>query len=81
MSNEWVQAEVAWALEWSRPMLIARFDGSSWTDFRRALPNAPPLSSSGSIETFDFGAEPQRAAHDLAAALDLLLDKLPYLPT
>lgn len=45
-------------------MLIARFDGSSWTDFHRALPNAPPLSSSGSIETFDFGPEPHRAAHD-----------------
>jgi hypothetical protein len=72
LANEWVHAEVEWALERARPVLVARFDETDWATFCEQLQLPEGLPSRRPSGVVDFRHDEHRAAEDLAAALDAL---------
>jgi TIR domain len=77
IANEWVQAEVEWALEHSRPILAIRLGRWGWTDLLGALTLPSHLNKSEVVSCIDFSGALEPAQKKLAIALDDLLAKLP----
>jgi len=78
IANEWVQAEVEWALEQSRPILAVQLGRWEWTDLLDELTLSSPLNTkSGAVSCIDFTGPLEPAQYKLAKALDDLLAKLP----
>lgn len=80
--NEWVQAEVEWALKRSRPVLAVRFGACDWNDLVHMLrlPFKVKLRLKlklYQVPCFDFSGDLKLAQKELAAALDDLLAKFP----
>ena len=75
--NEWVHAEVEWALERSRPILAVRLDHCNWEDMVQVLELPPSTETSRNVQLFDFSGGIDRAQQQLSKALDDLLVRLP----
>jgi hypothetical protein len=75
--NLWVQAEVEWALNHTRPLLVVRLDHHTWQDFLHKLELGPRELALESVPVFDFRASVEDAQNKLALALDQLLARLP----
>ncbi len=43
VQNEWGRAQVEWALEYRRPILVARLDEFGWSDMIAAIDSTTPL--------------------------------------
>jgi TIR domain len=61
--NEWVHAEVEWALERSRPILAVRLDHCTWKDMVQVLELPLSTESSRNVQPFDFSEGIDRAQH------------------
>jgi len=72
--NPWVVAEVEWAVDNSRPILVSSFDGRGWKDLLGSIGNCESVVLE---QVFDFGCDEQRAQQELGRALDRLLVRLP----
>jgi hypothetical protein len=70
IANEWVQAEVEWALERSQPILAVRIDGYSWNDLIQMLDLPSNLDVGKVVLCFDFSGDLERAQKQLSLALD-----------
>jgi hypothetical protein len=77
ISNTWVQAEVEWALERSRPIIAVRLDRCGWDDLIGVLRQTSMLLTDRIVPCFDFSGELESAQNQLAITLDELLAKLP----
>jgi TIR domain-containing protein len=74
--NSWVSAELAWALLYSRPIVVGLLDGTPPSELN---PEIGPIDNRvrRSIFVVDFHTDSQ-AQQKLAAVLDGLLEKFPY---
>ena len=77
IKNAWVQAEVEWALERSRPILSVSIDDCRWQHLVQRLELSPGMRVDRSVQNFDFGRDLVSAQNRFAAALDKLLKKFP----
>ena len=77
VSNAWVQAEVEWALERSRPIIAVRLDRCGWDDLINVLKQTSMLLVDRIVPCFDFTADLESAQNQLAISLDELLAKFP----
>jgi hypothetical protein len=77
VSNAWVQAEVEWALERSRPIIAIRLDRCGWDDLINVLKQTSMLLVDRIVPCFDFTVDLQSAQNQLAISLDDLLAKFP----
>lgn len=78
VQNEWVRAEVEWALTHMRPIFVCRLDEFSWSDL---ITKIDPPNRLRLVETpsgFDFSSDQTVAQKLLAVALDGLLLQCPY---
>jgi hypothetical protein len=71
LGNEWVHAEVEWALERSRAVLVARLDESGWDALRHQVRLSEQLAITPS-GIADYRVDERRGGTDLAAAFDAL---------
>ena len=77
VENDWVRAEVEWALEHRRPILVARLDEFGWSDLMAEIDPAKQLVPSEAPPEFDFSSDHTLAQRGLAVALDKLLVRFP----
>jgi hypothetical protein len=77
VQNEWVRAEVEWALEHRRPILVARLDELGWSGLMAEIDPANRLVPAERPPEFDFSSDHRPAQKGLAAALDELLVRFP----
>lgn len=75
--NLWVQAEVEWALERSRPVLAACFDHKAWHHLLHELELSSSVTVNQAVQTFDFSDVIENAQRQLGRSLDKLLVGLP----
>ena len=75
--NEWVRAEVEWALEHRRPILVARLDELGWSDLIVEIDPAAQLRPAERLPEFDFNSDVDQAQVGFAATLDELLVRFP----
>ena len=76
IGNEWVLAEVEWAIEKARPILAVRLDEHGWPDITSRLnvrPEGLPV-----VPIFDFSSDIPRAQNELTNSLKELLVKFPH---
>jgi hypothetical protein len=76
LGNEWVRAEVEWALERSRAVLVARLDESGWDARRHQVRLSDMAITPRGIA--DYRVDERHGRADLAAALDALPMKYAY---
>lgn len=77
IQNEWVRAEVEWALEHRRPILVARLDEFCWSDLIAEINPVNQLRPDEQPREFDFGSDHGLAQNGFAVALDELLIRFP----
>lgn len=77
IANLWVQAEVEWAIERSRPILAVSLDGRGWLELISALKPSSNQNASQFVPCFDFSNHLQQAQSQFSMALDKLLEKFP----
>jgi hypothetical protein len=77
IANEWVQAEIEWALERSRPILAVHLEELGWDDLFRMLKLSPNIEAH-QVQCFNFGNDLEQAQRQLTAALDELVANFPY---
>jgi hypothetical protein len=76
ITNEWVLAEVEWALDHGRPILAVELDECCWKDIVERLPvERGPMRK---VPTFRFGDNLAAAQHELAQSLRSLLIDFPW---
>jgi hypothetical protein len=75
--NDWVKAEVEWARLHNRPIIVARLDDTS-PDALFATHALPKGEAYDLRTTIDFRLDIDTAQLQLGAALDGLLQELPY---
>lgn len=77
VQNQWVLAEVEWALEHRRPILVAHLDELGWSDLIAEIKLADRLRPAERPPEFDFNSDVGLAQEGFAAALDELLVRFP----
>lgn len=75
--NAWVQAEVEWALERSRPILSVCVDDYGRHDLVQVLELSPGMRRHSSIQHFNFSGDLAPAQNQFTAALDELIKQSP----
>ena len=75
--NEWVQAEVEWALEHRRPILVARLDELGWSALMGTIDPTDQLRPVEQPQEFDFTADDTLTQERFGEALDKLLVRFP----
>jgi len=74
VANEWVVAEVEWAIGRARPMLAVCFDGRRFDELRERSDSA---SGEAALHEVDFSADLARGQREVTTALKTLLVKYP----
>jgi TIR domain len=77
LENEWVHAEVEWALVHSRPIVAVRIDETDWAEFQQKLDVQLNAVTQPRLSVIDFSADLESAQNHLALILDDLLQNLP----
>jgi len=77
VQNEWVRAEVEWALEHRRPILVARLDELGWSALMEEIDPTNQFRPAEQPQEFDFTADQTLAQERFAVALDKLLVRFP----
>ena len=77
VQNKWVRAEVEWALEHRRPILVARLDEFGWLDLIAEIKLPSQVRPDDRPREFDFNSDVKHAQKGFATALDELLIRFP----
>jgi TIR domain len=73
--SSWVLAEVEWALDNSRPIIVVRLDEYEWKDVLHVLGRREDACLA--VPPFDFSVDIRGTKHEFEHALDSLLTRLP----